>query len=199
MDEAAVHETPPELRPVLPMAPDRPTNIARAKSLGGAAAEAVETLAEAAPVQLEPPAVVGAVPLVAAAAPAVTTATPVAAAVAAVAAQPVAAVAELAVAVATPAPQKKRRGAAKRALQAMGEQGDDDDPDSRHEVKVPKHHRPPPKELSLTDALSGPFSTLSPITTAPEWLGNALQPESATAAQLVGKYVCFNWQDWGFA
>eukprot|EP00966_Prymnesium_polylepis_P292631 6758194-Prymnesium_polylepis.1 len=37
MGEAVVHETPPELQPALPMAPNRPTNIARAKSLAGAA------------------------------------------------------------------------------------------------------------------------------------------------------------------
>eukprot|EP00966_Prymnesium_polylepis_P299926 6931139-Prymnesium_polylepis.1 len=47
MGEAVVQETPPELQPPLPMAPNRPTNIARAKSCE--AAEAVETVAEVAP------------------------------------------------------------------------------------------------------------------------------------------------------
>ena len=119
----------------------------------------------------------------------------------AVAAAPAVAIAAVAVAVeATPArAQKKRRGAANRALQAMDDQADDEDEGSRHEVKKVKRHQPPPKELTMAEALVGPFATLSPLETAPAWLGDALEPESGTAAQMLGKYVGFHWQDWGFA
>eukprot|EP00966_Prymnesium_polylepis_P022886 526530-Prymnesium_polylepis.1 len=59
--EAVVHETPPELQPALPMAPNRPTIFASAQSL--ACAAAVETVAEAVPERVEVPvAVAQAVP-----------------------------------------------------------------------------------------------------------------------------------------
>ena len=89
--EAAVHETPPEIQPTLPMAPNRPTNIARAKSLADAAE--AETVAESAPVQ------VGASAEEMAGAPAEDFAAP---AVEAVVAPVVEAAAALAVAVAVP-------------------------------------------------------------------------------------------------
>ena len=119
----------------------------------------------------------------------------------AAAAAPAAATAAVAVAVeATPArAQKKRRGAANRALQAMDEQADDEDEGSRHEVKKVKRHQPPTKELTMAEALVGPFAALSPVAGAPAWLGDALEPESGAAARMLGKYVCFYWQDWGFA
>lgn len=51
----------------------------------------------------------------------------------------------------------------------------------------------------MAEALVGPFAALSPVAGAPAWLGDALEPESGAAARMLGKYVCFYWQDWGFA
>ena len=56
-----------------------------------------------------------------------------------------------------------RPGAAKRALAAMDDQAYDEDEGSRHEVKKTKHHQPPPKELTMAEALVGPFAALSPV------------------------------------
>jgi hypothetical protein len=102
--------------------------------------------------------------------------------------------------VAAPPSKRKQRAAARRAVEALGvtEEGVDESPPpkvAKSEVVI----APDVTEASLEDALAGAFSRFEVVRTPPEWLGDALQPNSATAAQLHGALMVYRWEEYGWA
>ena len=217
MGEGVVHETPPELQPALPMAPNRPTIFASAQSLAGAAA-AVEAVAEAVPERVEVPvAVAQAVPVaVAAEAAAPPRKRATKAETAAKAAEKAAAKAEKDAAkeaakkakaaaaaakkvekeAAKPVRQSRKRKAATVAAAAIAgeDQELDEDALAPRAVRV-KAAPQPTHEQTMEECLSGRFSHLKAVVPAPTWLADALEKDPS---RLHGSLMAFHWEGWGW-
>ena len=188
--------TPPSSQVEVPQAPLRPTTFAQSSS--GVQSALMPPHVAAPIVHLPPAAVANAVPVSAVPVAAVpSAATPVG--TAPVAAVPIAAVPVATVAVAPAARKRKQRAAAVRANAAFAaEESLDESPPP----KVPNKAAavaPDVREASLQEALSGAFRRFEVVRSPPDWLGDALKADSATAARLHGTLIAFRWEEYGWA
>ena len=152
-----------------------------------------------------PPSPVAAPPALAAPVAVVGTTVPAAAAPVAVAAAPVALAAAPVAIVAAPiaaapaAPKRKQRAAAVRANAAFAPEETPDESPPPKAVKLAAAVAPDVREATLQAALSGSFRRFEVVRAPPEWLGDALQANSPTAARLHGALIVFRWEQFGWA